>query len=81
MALPRKPIDVEAHARAKLAKKGCDWIIANDVSGDVMGGAENQVQLITETSAETWARLPKDQVARKIAERVAAALSETNSRG
>jgi phosphopantothenoylcysteine decarboxylase/phosphopantothenate--cysteine ligase len=73
--------DVEAHARVKLAKKGCDWIIANDVSGDVMGGAENQVQLITKTDAETWPRLPKDQVARKIAERVALALVETKAPG
>src|SRR5690606_15935442 len=45
---------VEEHARAKIAKKGCDWIVANDVSGDVMGGDQNQVMLITRDSAETW---------------------------
>jgi phosphopantothenoylcysteine decarboxylase/phosphopantothenate--cysteine ligase len=74
--------DVEAHARAKLAKKGCDWIIANDVSGDVMGGAENQVMLIAQNNtAEAWPRLPKDQVAHKIAERVADALSPLKSHG
>ncbi len=40
--------DVEKHARAKLTRKGCDWIVANDVSGDVMGGADNDVLLVTE---------------------------------
>jgi phosphopantothenoylcysteine decarboxylase/phosphopantothenate--cysteine ligase len=66
--------NVEAHARAKIAKKACDWIVANDVSGDVMGGAENEVMLITKDGAETWPRLPKDAVARKLADRIAAAL-------
>ncbi|MFT3728449.1 MAG: bifunctional phosphopantothenoylcysteine decarboxylase/phosphopantothenate--cysteine ligase CoaBC [Terricaulis sp.] len=67
--------NVEAYARAKIAKKGCDWIVANDVSGDVMGGAENQVLLITKTAAETWPRMDKNAVARKLAERIAAALT------
>src|SRR5262249_22372947 len=67
--------DVEANARAKIAKKGCDWIVANDVSGDVMGGAENQVLLITKTDAETWPLMSKDAVARKLAERIAATLT------
>jgi phosphopantothenoylcysteine decarboxylase / phosphopantothenate---cysteine ligase len=67
--------NVEAHARAKIAKKGCDWIVANDVSGDVMGGAENQVQLITREGAEAWPRMAKDAVARKLAERIAQALT------
>ncbi|MBL8542188.1 MAG: bifunctional phosphopantothenoylcysteine decarboxylase/phosphopantothenate--cysteine ligase CoaBC [Hyphomonadaceae bacterium] len=66
---------VEEHARAKIAKKGCDWIVANDVSGDVMGGAENQVLLITKTSAETWPRMAKEAVARKLAAAIAAKLS------
>ena len=66
--------DVEAHARAKIAKKGCDWIVANDVSGDVMGGAENEVLLITRDSAEAWPRMAKDAVARKLAAEVAKAL-------
>lgn len=69
--------DVEAHAQAKLAKKGCDWIIANDVSGDVMGGADNQIAIITKTGAENLPRQSKDAVARAIAERVAAALAES----
>jgi phosphopantothenoylcysteine decarboxylase/phosphopantothenate--cysteine ligase len=67
--------DVEEHARAKIAKKGCDWIVANDVSGDVMGGAENQVLLITKDKAETWPRMAKEAVARKLAAEIAKALS------
>jgi phosphopantothenoylcysteine decarboxylase / phosphopantothenate---cysteine ligase len=65
---------VEEHARAKIAKKGCDWIVANDVSGDVMGGSENQVLLITKDSAEAWPRMAKEAVARKLAEKIAAEL-------
>jgi phosphopantothenoylcysteine decarboxylase/phosphopantothenate--cysteine ligase len=71
---------VEEHARAKIAKKGCDWIVANDVSGDVMGGAENQVMLITKTSAETWPRMAKDAVARKLAATIAQALAPKSPR-
>jgi phosphopantothenoylcysteine decarboxylase/phosphopantothenate--cysteine ligase len=66
--------DVEAHARAKIAKKGCDWIVANDVSGDVMGGAENEVLLITRQGVEAWPRMAKEAVARKLAAAIAAAL-------
>jgi phosphopantothenoylcysteine decarboxylase / phosphopantothenate---cysteine ligase len=66
---------VEAHARAKIAKKGCDWIVANDVSGDVMGGAENEVLLITRDSAEAWPRMAKAAVGRKLAEAIAKALN------
>tara|TARA_R110001599_G_scaffold164308_1_gene353733 strand:- start:28908 stop:30185 length:1278 start_codon:yes stop_codon:yes gene_type:complete len=54
------------HAQAKLAKKGCDWIVANDVSGDVMGGANNSVQIITATGSENWEQLPKPEVARRL---------------
>ena len=68
--------DVEAHAKAKLARKGCDWIIANDVSQPgVMGGAENAVMLITNTGVERWDRAPKDAVAAQIADRIAKALA------
>lgn len=63
--------DIADHARAKLKRKGCDWIIANDVSGDVMGGDQNQVTLFTDGSDETSPALPKDQIARWIVERVA----------
>jgi phosphopantothenoylcysteine decarboxylase/phosphopantothenate--cysteine ligase len=68
--------EVEAHARAKIAKKGCDWIVANDVSGDVMGGPENEVLLITKDGAEAWPLMAKEAVARKLAAAVAKALGE-----
>jgi phosphopantothenoylcysteine decarboxylase/phosphopantothenate--cysteine ligase len=66
--------NVVANAIAKRARKGCDWIVANDVSGDVMGGAENAVHLVTATGVEDWPRLPKEEVARRLAARVAEAL-------
>jgi phosphopantothenoylcysteine decarboxylase/phosphopantothenate--cysteine ligase len=68
--------DVEEHARAKLSRKGCDWIIANDVTEPgVMGGDENAVLLITREGTERWDRASKDEVARAIAARIAAALA------
>jgi len=67
---------VEEHARAKLARKGCDWIIANDVTEPgVMGGGENAVLLITKAGTERWDRAAKDQVAAQIALRIAQALA------
>lgn len=63
--------DVEAHAAAKRTRKGCDWIVANDVSGGVMGGADNRIHLIDETGAEDWPDLPKEEVARRLATRIA----------
>ena len=66
--------DVVANARAKLARKGCDWIVANDVSGDVMGGDANSVHLVTAAGVESWDRLAKVDVARRLAERIAAEL-------
>ncbi|NIJ31761.1 bifunctional phosphopantothenoylcysteine decarboxylase/phosphopantothenate--cysteine ligase CoaBC [Sphingomonas oligoaromativorans] len=68
--------DVIAHARAKLTSKGCDWIVANDVSGDVMGGDRNSIHLVTTTGVEDWPELPKDQVAERLAQRIAQALTE-----
>ena len=69
--------DVEAHATAKRQRKGCDWIVANDVSPGtgIMGGTENAVTLITGDGAETWPRMGKDAVARQLAQRIAAALA------
>ncbi|MFG6595630.1 bifunctional phosphopantothenoylcysteine decarboxylase/phosphopantothenate--cysteine ligase CoaBC [Sulfitobacter sp. 1A13368] len=69
--------DVLAHATAKRERKGCDWIVANDVSPatGIMGGRENAVTLITETGAEDWPRMGKDAVAARLAERIAAALA------
>lgn len=67
--------DVEMHARAKLSRKGCDWIIANDVTEPgVMGGEDNAVLLITRDGTERWDRTSKDEVARAIAQRIASAL-------
>ncbi len=63
------------HATAKRTRKGADWIVANDVSGDVMGGSANAVHLVTADGVESWERLPKEEVARRLAERIAAALS------
>ncbi len=62
--------NVIIHAKAKLKRKGCDWIIANDVSGDVMGGDANAVHLVTADRVESWARLAKDEVAARLAERM-----------
>ena len=61
---------IEEHAQAKLKKKGCDWIVANDVSGDVMGGADNSVQLVTASGTEIWERLPKHEVARRLVQKI-----------
>jgi phosphopantothenoylcysteine decarboxylase/phosphopantothenate--cysteine ligase len=66
---------VVEHARQKLARKGCDWIVANDVSGDVMGGAENAVHLVTAAAVEDWPRMPKEQVAARLAARIAEQLA------
>lgn len=66
---------VADHAQAKLARKGADWIVANDVSGDVMGGDANTVQIVTKEGIESWADMPKADVARKLIEKVADALS------
>ena len=62
------------HATAKRERKGADWIVANDVSGDVMGGDANTVHLVTAQGVESWELLPKSEVARRLAERIADAL-------
>ncbi|RDV07209.1 bifunctional phosphopantothenoylcysteine decarboxylase/phosphopantothenate--cysteine ligase CoaBC [Sphingorhabdus pulchriflava] len=67
---------VVEHAQAKLAKKGCDWIVANDVSGDVMGGANNAVHIVTKDGVESLADAPKDVIARKLMEKVANAVGQ-----
>lgn len=67
--------DVLAHAKAKLAAKGCDLIVANDVSGDVMGGAANEVHLVSAEGIESWDRAPKAEVARRLADRIAERLA------
>jgi phosphopantothenoylcysteine decarboxylase/phosphopantothenate--cysteine ligase len=69
--------DLLANAQAKRARKGCDWIVANDVSAasGIMGGEDNAVHLVTAAGVEHWPRLPKAEVARRLAERIAAALA------
>lgn len=62
------------HATAKRARKNVDWIVANDVSGDVMGGTANTVHIVTADGVESWERMPKDAVAERLADRIAAAL-------
>ena len=70
---------VVANAKVKLAKKGCDWILANDVSPGtgIMGGDSNTVHLVTADSIESWPPQSKDEVARALIARIAAALEET----
>ncbi len=64
--------DVEAHAQAKLARKGCDWIVANDVSIEgTMGGDRNAVAIVSKSGIERWADAPKAEIARKLAARIA----------
>ncbi|HEY7578576.1 MAG TPA: bifunctional phosphopantothenoylcysteine decarboxylase/phosphopantothenate--cysteine ligase CoaBC [Acetobacteraceae bacterium] len=68
--------DLMANARAKRARKNADWIVANDVSPatGIMGGEENTVHLITAEGVEDWPRLSKQEVARRLASRIAAVL-------
>jgi phosphopantothenoylcysteine synthetase/decarboxylase len=62
------------HAQSKRIRKSCDWIIANDVSGDVMGGADNTVHLVTADGIESWATMTKEAVAERLAARILQAL-------
>jgi phosphopantothenoylcysteine decarboxylase/phosphopantothenate--cysteine ligase len=66
--------DVVDAAAAKRVAKGCDWIVANDVSGDVMGGEHNIIHLITAAGIESWDKAPKRDIARRLADRIADAL-------
>lgn len=67
---------VVAHATAKRARKQVDWIVANDVSGDVFGGDANTVHLVTATGVEHWPRASKAAVAERLAKRIADALQD-----
>jgi len=70
--------NLERHAKAKLTRKGCDWIVANDVSGgpgnSVMGGTDNSIHLITPDGTEQWQSLPKDAVAAQLIAKIADAI-------
>jgi len=64
--------DLEANAKAKLAKKGCDWIVANDVSvAGTMGGDDNAVAIVATSGVDRWDRASKAEVARRLAQRIA----------
>jgi phosphopantothenoylcysteine decarboxylase/phosphopantothenate--cysteine ligase len=63
--------NIVVHAQAKLAKKGADWIVANDVSGYVMGGDANRVHILTAAGTESWDAMSKDAVADRLIEKVA----------
>ena len=69
--------DVIANATAKRKRKGCDWIVANDVSPEtgIMGGTENAVTLISDDGADAWPRMTKDAVAKKLAQKIADTLT------
>jgi len=68
--------NVIANAKAKLAKKGCDWIVANDVSPEtgIMGGDSNTVHLVTADGVEDWPPQSKEGVAHALVARIAAAV-------
>ena len=63
--------DVIKHATAKRLRKTCDWIVANDVSGDVMGGDHNKMILVTDDGADEWPRLSKQDSAKRLAAKIA----------
>ncbi len=68
--------NVVAYAQEKRARKGCDWIVANDVSPatGIMGGEKNTVHLITSTTTENWPEMDKTEVGRRLAARIAGRL-------
>jgi phosphopantothenoylcysteine decarboxylase/phosphopantothenate--cysteine ligase len=68
--------NVVANARAKRAKKGCDWMLANDVApaAGTFGGERNTIHFVTEAGVETWPTMEKEAVARRLAERIAETL-------
>jgi phosphopantothenoylcysteine decarboxylase/phosphopantothenate--cysteine ligase len=71
--------NVVAHAREKLARKGCDWILANDVSPEtgIMGGDSNTIQLVRASGVEAWPPQSKEDVARMLIARVAEELGKS----
>ncbi|OCX61121.1 bifunctional phosphopantothenoylcysteine decarboxylase/phosphopantothenate synthase [Thioclava sp. SK-1] len=72
--------DVDSHATAKRVRKGCDWIVANDVSPGtgIMGGTENAVTIIDANGSDHWPRMPKAQVATQLARKIAAHLTKAD---
>ena len=68
--------NVVENAKSKLKRKGVDWIVANDVSGDVMGGDHNRVHIVTKGGVEDLENMPKEDVARQLIDRVSEALKD-----
>lgn len=68
------------HAKEKRKRKGADWIVANDVSGDVMGGNANAVHIVSDKGVESLPEMPKDEVAAALVERIADAFVKSGSR-
>ena len=66
--------DVLANAKQKRKRKSCDWIVANDVSGDVMGGDDNLVHIVSGDGVESLDKMPKGDVAMALVERIASTL-------
>jgi phosphopantothenoylcysteine decarboxylase/phosphopantothenate--cysteine ligase len=64
--------DVVANATSKRIRKGCDWLLANDVSPEtgIMGGAESAITFITDGGAETWPRMSKRATAARLADQI-----------
>jgi phosphopantothenoylcysteine decarboxylase/phosphopantothenate--cysteine ligase len=71
------------HAKAKRAKKGCDWILANDVAPatGTFGGAKNRIHMIDDQGVETWPEMTKTAVAAELAERIAEHLAAGSGKG
>ena len=76
-AFGRAAIACVGSATAKRLRKGCDWIVANDVSGDVMGGENNAFHIVTKAGVDSWLESPKDVIARKLMEKVADELAKS----
>ncbi|MCB2089579.1 MAG: bifunctional phosphopantothenoylcysteine decarboxylase/phosphopantothenate synthase, partial [Sphingomonadaceae bacterium] len=73
--------DVLENAKSKRKRKGADWIVANDVSGEVMGGDINHVHIVSGDGVEDLPEMPKEQVAMALVERIATALEEQAQEG
>lgn len=71
--------DVIENAKVKRKRKGADWIVANDVSGDVMGGEENTVHIVSQSGVESLKKMSKNAVARELVDRIAGAVKELPS--
>jgi phosphopantothenoylcysteine decarboxylase/phosphopantothenate--cysteine ligase len=72
--------NVIEYAQAKRARKGCDWIVANDVAVDKMGGEINRVHIVTADGVESWDRMEKDEIAERLVGRISKRLEIINGK-